>query len=330
MAFPLRPLCTVALCMLLLPAVSAGAYEKYAGNPVGARTEAFEGSDAAMTETSLFVENDTIVGWYRTKSGQTSRIAYLWTRDPYDLDAHKRETDIPAGYAYPYAVRIDATTYDLFAVQLSSGALYRFRTTDRVHFSRLCGGPVLTGAKENPAVAYDAAQGTWDMLLEDNEGGRFRLRAYTSADGCAWTDHGYAIPGSNGNGWLVKEGPARYVALYGAFGGGAWRIAGASGPSPSDLTVGDPDLLGGITQGWEDTHLSDPDVVIVPEGSLQYFDHHVYLYYTGDQKRTGVAVSDMGVEEGIEVPAEPAAGEAWRGEGIAARMLGILRRLLGR
>jgi hypothetical protein len=135
----------------------------------------------------------------------------------------------------------------------------------------------------NPAVFHDASG--WHMLLEHGVS-RPQLDYWQSQDGCRWTSWpSNPVLDNAGNAWIGRSN-GTFLVFYGNFSTGAWHLSEAVGPGLTDLHVVNPSLFN-ITQSWEKTHLADPEIVF-PNGPG--WAHEAYLYYSGDQSSTGLAV----------------------------------------
>jgi len=254
-------------------------------NPV-VSNDGWSGSSVTASEASEIISNDTMYFWYRTV-GPSSNIVFGWTKDPLNWTTGDRVyVNVTGNYGTPFVFSPDdgREVYDLFMAD-SGGSLYRFEGADKQNFTMLCGGPIATVNKANSAVWYENATGVWYGLFQTVSGGGNVY--YNSSDGCNWTNI-TSMPFNGGASRFKKYGN-EWIVVAENFQGGGWKVNWYAGNLLTNLTLRQADITPStVLKYWEDVTLQgDPDVVIVPPESQQYFSQQFYMYYSGSGSATG-------------------------------------------
>lgn len=304
----MKPLTILLALLLITPFAFADTpnYTKYGGNPLQYDpTNTYAYAHGYGGEMTAVVEGRYI---YRLQHRQSpAGVHYIFfnnNTDPYNNTLGQRIYQFD-GSTMPYIARVGEIgtdsqringTFHIFV--MTSSVIYHYTTTNFLNYTDYCGGATLHDEDHyNTAVHYDPATNTWDMLVDGTLG--FHTKYYNSTDGCTWNNQGYILGSTAFNSDLNKLNKT-YEAYYSIFDGGGYTIAHAQGNRPDNLTQDRADVfenlsvqawetgLGGGTYDW-----SDPELLVIPNSSLSYFDKKFYLYYLGDQNNTGVATDSQ-------------------------------------
>jgi hypothetical protein len=273
-------------------------YTKWVSNPLNLTVpNSFCGSYIAAETTNIY-ENGTIHMWFRCSNTGDTRTYIFYTNSSNGVNfTTPINVTSPWGpsfpnFGMPYALKIN-NSYYMMATQLNATpnkVIYMFNSSDKVNWGNACGtGSLLASGGvhlQNPSWYYNSTNGYAYGLIEQGTG-PFSLNYWNATSICGgWADQGQ-VYSNGGNAWITYLNN-KFVVYYGNTNlGGAWRFNLAEGSALNSLTTIYPYVLN-VTQGWENTHISDPDIAIIDDGNTSFLSQ-MFLYYLGDQNRTGAS-----------------------------------------
>lgn len=271
-------------------------FSKYASNPISLNVPNGYCGDYRSVETSGIYDNGAIHLIFRCSNVGDTRTYLFYTNS---TDGINFTTPInissPYGQSFPnfgmpYLQKINSTYY-LMTTQLNATnkVVFIFNSTDLTNWNYACRSANTinsTGINlQNPSWYYNSTNGRSYALIEQGNS-PFQLHYWNSTGICdGWTDKG-EVYSNGGNAWITYLNN-KFVVYYGNTILGGWRFNLAEGNSLDNLSLITAYVIN-ITQGWENTHISDPDFVIIPDGVTTTYAKSL-LYYLGDQNHTGVA-----------------------------------------
>lgn len=281
--------------------------EKWPGNPTQYDAQGnFSYAHGLGGEMTTVVEGRYI--YYLThrqsSTGSTNYIFFTNTTDPYNLTLQQRVYDLD-GRTMPYIARTGEEGRDsqringTFHVFVNDAAEIRHLTTNNfLNYTDYCGNTLNDIGHYNSAAYFDNDTGVWHMLVDGQSG--FHTMYYNSTDGCNWTSYGYILNSTAGNADFHRFN-GTFFSIYSTYTNlpANYTLALAMGTNPANLTIKTLDLLADAPyQSWETgtgsiLDWSDAEWITIPNTSMQYFDKKFYMYYLGDQNRTGVAYDSL-------------------------------------
>jgi len=252
-------------------------------------------------ELSSIYEDGVIHTWYRVWcNGMDMWIVYSNSTDGINfsdpVNISLEGGNMKRGLHYVHKVN---STYYMFVPNLTSAEssvdLLVYSSTDKINWLQNCSGSEITsgGYKKNPAVWYNETDGVWHGLFEEGYG-IFNIFYWNSTDLCSgWTK--YSNPfGDNAGNADIKYMNNEFIVYYGDMSEGStpMNISVARGDRLDNLQMMDKFVIG-YHEAWESNHVSNPDVVIIDDENASY-NYKYYIYYSGDDERTGVAFDSAG------------------------------------
>jgi hypothetical protein len=288
------------------------ALRKFIGNPMEYDPgNVFSAQHGTGTESGFFqdVTNDDEFWWIThrslTNGGGGPPTMFLGnTSNPFNFTITKQLVDFGTTYSFTHVVTSSNDyplingSYYLYAGVWSTQAPHLFinNTPGLNNWTDACGGnALLPGVYYNAAIVNDNRTKVWNGLFESTGG--YSIFA-NSTDGCNWTSYPL-VNGSAHYDGLMDSGLLEYgdvnnsnnpvwiaTPMHWNPSHTAVEILYARGNRLDNLTI-ESLLLSYVSpsaQSWEASHLiTDGNIMVLRNGTY-------YVYYSGDENRTGVAI----------------------------------------
>lgn len=248
-------------------------------------------------EIEMFIENNTVYLYsHRENAGfNDDRIYYGNGSSPETVQLSQYLTTLNGVRTHSLARTANNTalingSYHIFGSARGGGhgaPIYHYSSVDKLSFVNACGvNPAVNANYYNTAVTFDQSSGMWFMLAESPDCGG--LDYFTSPNGCDWTmikSLGFGL-----NPWMTLSSGVWTVYVHdwnNACGTNGqhidyYKVTNLSGMNPNNASKAAADILPSIENWSTKGNAADPDVVIVPPDSQQYFGHEWYFLYGGD------------------------------------------------
>lgn len=289
-------------------------YTKYVGNPVGNYTGATPCNYPTVSfgETTGFIEGPNAYLITHFQNSTSDAFCAFNTTSLFNLSNGTRINNLAGGDYEQLVKTTNDTPYIGGALWMTyvptldgdrQGPIHMMKSTNYGrNWTDACAGTAVisrpTVHTYNSACTYNnqrGANGTWTCLYQYWNGAAYVNNWTNSTNGCTFTEQGRVAPASLGDQVLLETNTSGTdtFTIYGAVVNGTATVQQWFNTTnlASPTLINNNVFFTAGTQAWEKSPVSntDPEIIIVPANSQQYWPYQFYLLYLGDQNNTGIA-----------------------------------------